>query len=57
MSDTTRLMLTALLLPVVWVLIQHFLCRPLNKFVHAHLPPRLAKILTRRYFEKEKCPP
>lgn len=51
MNDTTRLLISVALVPIVWILLQYFVFRPLEKLAHKHLPKKIADALTKRHFE------
>lgn len=57
MSDSMRAMWVAILLPITWLALSYFVINPVTKLVKKHASPRLAKILTKKYFEDPKCPP
>jgi hypothetical protein len=51
MNDTTRLLITIALVPVVWMLLEFLVFRPLGKLAHKHLPKNIADALTKKRFE------
>jgi predicted PurR-regulated permease PerM len=47
MSDEDRLLITMFLLPIVWALLSIYVFRPVERLVNKHLPPKIAKFLTK----------
>lgn len=57
MSEGLRIMLTMILLPVTWVLVQRFLCLPITSVLRKYGSARWIKILTHAYCENKRCQP
>lgn len=48
MNDSTRLLISVALVPIVWVLLSIYVFRPLEKRAHKHLSPKVAEFLTKK---------